>query len=233
MAQTGVIDVPGAGPVPKGWVYVGLAGVAAVVGYAYWKRRNSSSSPEIVEPEIEDYTGGVQTGGAGVTQPGLPYSTGESSGAVGAPHTNAEWTQAAITALEGVGFDPQFAAVTLGKYLAAQPLNAAEADLVRTAQGLVGRPPVGDVRIIMIGTNSTPAPSTPPTAPERVSVPLNYNLYQWTAEIAAAYGIPYDLNRLRTLNPGIDSYIKWLPPAAGTDYKIPVFYKATPQVRIR
>jgi len=218
------IDVPAAGPIKKTWVYAGLAGVALIVGYAYWKRRNSEQAAP-VEPPIEDYTGGVQTGSSGSTTAGLNMSY-ESGPTSGDPSTNAEWTQRAVDALANVGFDPQFAALTLGKFLASQPLNSQEADLVRTAQGLVGRPPVGDIRVILIGTNNTPAPGGS-SGPSTVPAPLHTNLYDWSS------GQGITLTILRALNPWLDTqhYITWTGPEGSS--KIPTLERSTPDLRIR
>lgn len=243
--MTDTVDVPVAGRMNKKVVIGGLVIVAGVVGYAYLKRAMVPAEPEVIDPELESYSGGLQTYGSGSTTGGLAYNNPPPADVDPddlPPTNNAQWVQRGVDYMQGLAFDAQFVATTLGKYLARVPVIASEADVIRTVEGAIGRPPVGEYRIIMVSTPPPPPPANdpppppppaqqpPPAVPEKVSVPLNVNLYTWTAEIAAAYRIPYDLNRMRSLNPGIDGYIKWLDTKPD---KTPIFYKGTPPVRLR
>ena len=168
------IDLPAVGPVKKQWLYVGGALALGIVGYAWYQHAQSAGAAgdeTPVDPEFENY--GVDGGGSagGTTTGGLAYTPpAETDPDDLPPTTNAAWVQRCVDYLSDViGFDAQLVSTTLGKYLGRQPLTAVEADLVRTALGAVGSPPVGEYRIIMIGTPSTP---TPPSTPSTPSTPL-------------------------------------------------------------
>lgn len=153
------MNVPAIGKVKKQWVIIGLAVSAGIVGYAWWK--NGKGQPAASEGDVtaddlaytgvDSFRGAVTAGGSTVsgTVPGE-----------GPPLTNAEWTQRVVDLLEGVGFDRNFAAATIGKYLAGNPLTTAEAILVQTALGLLGNPPAGALPIIKgNGGTTDPPPS--------------------------------------------------------------------------
>lgn len=233
--MTETVDLPVAGPVKKQWVIVGGAAVAGIVGYAWWKYYRDGGAgegPVELDPGFADYDGGLYTGTPGTTTPGLAYNPpGDTTDPDDLPPTtNAVWTVRGVDYLQNLGFDPQLVAVTLGKYLARVPVTAAEADIIRTAEGAIGKPPVGEYRIIMVGNppaggNPDPPPDNtqPPPVPEKASVPAGADIYQWCAQTAAFYHISYDLARMRALNPGIDSIIKWRDGPPGANYKIPYF----------
>lgn len=164
MADT--IDIPVAGPVKKQWVYVAAAVAAGIIGYAYWRSRISATDTP-VDPQFADYSGGLQTGGDGTTTGGLAYQPGDSTHDVNPddlpPATNAVWTQRAVEMLASLGWDSQYVATVLGKYLARLPLTLVESAIPRTAIGLLGKPPVGEYNVIIIGGTTTPPPD--PTTP--------------------------------------------------------------------
>lgn len=233
------IDLPGAGPVKKQWVYIGLAGVAAVVGYAYWKRSQDGPTAP-VEPGIDDYSGGLQTGSSGSTTGGLAWEPADPPDPDDLPPTtNAAWTQRAVSYLTQLNFDPQVAAIALGKYLAKLPLVPSEADIVRTALGAIGKPPVGEFNLIMVpnpppgGTPPPPAGTPPPASGvTHLSVPLEKNLYGWVDEINRDHGTSLTFTRMfgnfrgdpTALNPDARKYMRW----DGTGTKTPVFYAGWP-----
>lgn len=192
MTESATIDLPGAGPVKKQWIYIGLAGVAAVVGYAYWKRSQQAATAPM-EPGIDDYTGGVQTGSSGSTTGGLTWEPADPGDPDDLPpSTNAVWTQRAISYLSQINFDAQVVAAALGKYLARLPLVPAEADIVRTAEGAIGKPPVGTYQIVMVpnpptGPVTPPPPDAPTAAPEFLPVPLNRDLEEWIRSLNTQY----------------------------------------------
>lgn len=230
MAET--LDVPVAGPVKKTWIYVGLAGVAGVVGYAYWKRSQEGSAA-VVEPGIEDYSGGLQTGGTGSTTGGLAYQPAPPpDDADLPPQTNAEWVQEAVSYLSQINFDAQAVSLALGKYLAKMPLVPAEADIVRTALGAIGKPPVGEFAIIMVpnppaGGNpgNPPPPPPPPPLPETVGAPLEVNLYAWSDQYGGFKKLFGDTDSgAGSLNPGYRKYMRWDKNPDGSTTKIPKFW---------
>ena len=159
------VKVPGVGNVDRKWVIAGLGGVAAIVVYAYWRR---SQAPE-EEPlgEGETYLGDEWSPDAyiGADTPGGQTYTPEVRDDI--VNTNAEWAQRVVDLLEGVGYDRNLAAATIGKYLAGQPLTATEKILVQAAIGLLGNPPAGAIPIWSIPTPpTTPTPTTPKPTPK-------------------------------------------------------------------
>lgn len=171
----GTIDIPVAGPIKKQYVYVGVAAVAVILGYAYWRSANSGDG-EIVEPGFDDYGTVEGTGSRGSTTDGLGDGDDDTAGDGDndnmPPSTNAEWTRQGIAFMEGINYDPQLVASVLGKYLARQALTDREADIVRTVEGALGKPPVGEWRIILVGT--PPPTPTPDPTPTPKPVPAAY-----------------------------------------------------------
>lgn len=163
-APKGDVNVPGIGKMDRKWVFAGLAAVAGIVVYAYWR---SSQTPEPSPEEGDQYaTGDDYTPDAyiGATQPGgETYDPNASETNV--PTTNAEWSQRAIDALESVGYERSTAASAVGKYLAGTPLNLAEKLIIQIAIAMLGNPPAGSLPIIS-------APDTPTTPPPATSAKL-------------------------------------------------------------
>lgn len=227
--MTDTVNLPVAGPVKKQWLLIGGAAAAGVVGYAWWRHyragADGAATAAELDPAYADYQSGLYTGGAGTTTPGIAYTPPGNDVDPNdlPPTTNAAWTTRGVDYLQNLGFDPQLVAVTLGKYLAKVPLTQAEADIVRTVEGAIGKPPIGEFRIIMVGSPPAGGGGGEPTVPETASVPANYNIYQWCYEISQAYRITYDLNRMRALNPGIDQGIKWGPQRDASGNLVPVF----------
>jgi hypothetical protein len=162
------VNVPGMGKVDRKWVLAGLAATAGIVVYAYWR---ASQAPIDEAPEEgdqyasgDDYTPDAYIG---ATQPGgETYDPNDTENNL--PTTNAEWSQRVIDALESVGYDRANAAQTVGKYLAGQPLNAAEKLTIQVAIAMLGNPPAGALPII-----SAPAPPTtpPPATSNKLATP--------------------------------------------------------------
>ncbi|HET6215350.1 MAG TPA: hypothetical protein VFE14_20965 [Micromonosporaceae bacterium] len=75
-------------------------------------------------------------------------------------------------------------------------------------------------------------PAPRPDAPRSVSVPLGTNIYDWLRQLSRAYSPGLDLNRLRQLNPGIDTRIIWTAQGPGQP-KIPTWRPGTGPVTIR
>jgi LysM repeat protein len=153
------INLPGVGSVPKTGLYVAGAVVVGVVGYAYWKRRQSAAV-------AVDTTTGSVGGSDAFTNPNPGASgsdTVDVSGSSGKPTTNDAWANAALEALGGF-YDGPFVVTTLGKYLSGQPLTADEAQLVRSAWAFVGHPPE-DKPILLAGGGSTPGTPGPVGTP--------------------------------------------------------------------
>ena len=154
------VNVPAVGKVNRTWVLAGAAAVAGIVAYAYWRRSQAPGLEPGSEEQLEDagyvpsdwspdaYVGATAPGGE-TYDPQLPRES---------VTTNAEWSQRIVDLLEGVGYDRNKAAETVGKYLSGQPLDAAEKLIIQSALALLGNPPAGALPIIS-------APSTPSTNP--------------------------------------------------------------------
>jgi hypothetical protein len=171
------VNVPAVGRVDRKWVIAGLGVSAGIVAYAWWRRSSVAEAPVPGEGDLaaEDLYGTAGTGGQGIDAyqgaavGGASYS-GQPAGE-GPPLTNAEWAQRVVDLLEGVGFERNFAATTIGKYLSGNALTTAEKLLVQAAVGLLGYPPAGALPIISAPATPTPTPTPTPTAPTTVSPP--------------------------------------------------------------
>jgi hypothetical protein len=198
------VNVPGVGSVDRKWVIAGLGGVAAIVVYAYWRRSQAPEEEPLGEGDTyagDDYTpdayvGAEQPGGATYV-PDVEDTT---------INTNAEWAQRVVDLLEGVGYDRNKAAATIGKYLAGQPLDTTEKILVQAAIGLLGNPPGGALPIISGPTPTVPTPTTTKlgTPTLHVGAGLRSNtIYQlsWTKVPGATHYVVK-----RELGPGSPAY---------------------------
>lgn len=162
-------NVPGVGPVKRQWLFVGAAVVAVIVGYAYYKRRNRSGPSTVYDPAT-----GTPAADLGGYQ--NPAPTSPPSGVVDDPNVisnNDEWSRVAVDRLVSAGWNAQYAATVIGKYLAGQQLTTEEADLIRAAYALAGYPP----QMIAIVTAPPPPveddtpPDTNPPPPPNTNVP--------------------------------------------------------------
>lgn len=178
MSET--VAVPGMGRVKQTYAVAGVAVVAGVLGYAYWRRaRSAPASTAVVDPNatgVTDYT------------PPASNNSGGSFNDSGVITTNDEWSAKATEALSGA-FDQAFIQVTLGKYLSHQPLTDAEVDLIGAARAAAGDPPQGGPYSIVhvTGSGSTPplgGPATQPTTTHTVVAgeTMHSIVQEWTAE---------------------------------------------------
>lgn len=228
------------GPLPMGaWIVV----VGAGLGIAYWSYRNNAGPATVVEDTSGEPGVGVGGTPAGWSDVGPPPTTRPPN-----PTTNEEWGRLLINELVARGYPATNVDSAVRKYLASEKLSVSENAIIAVGLTLMvtlgyGPPPQ------TLPPGESPPDGTPPPPPggqppatqpppvgTRVSVPLGKNLYTWTSDVSRIYHIPYSLNIMRALNPLIDRYIDWLPPAPGTTYKIPVFHNrrgGVPPVRIR
>ena len=170
MADT--VKVPGVGGVKRTWVLAGGAVVAGIVGYAWWKRRGAAppseeAGPAVPVDQLPAGPGAVSTGG-GTTDSGEVFVT-----------TNAQWTQAVLPLLTDAGWDPGFASVALGKYLAHQALDTREVELVQSALALQGPPPVGTFSIVHAAT-TTSTTTPPPATGRKPATPTGLHVHKQT-----------------------------------------------------
>lgn len=189
--MAGTVKLPAIGEVPTKYAYAGVAVIVGIVGFAYYKRRQSASAasastaapdPNAVDPATgltyaqEQAAGSVGSlGSTGYSNPNpnaVGYSTVSGTGAI---TTNMDWSAAVSSALGNLGYDPTFIASTIGKYLASQPLTADEAALIRVAWAYEGKPPSGPTNIV-----NPPTPTPVPTPPSRMSTKTDITVYGTT-----------------------------------------------------
>lgn len=142
--MTETVNLPQIGKVDKKWVVAGVAITGGIVGYAYWKRRQNSGVT---------YLSDSTTGGTGDDSAYAPPVGGRQQ-EVDVPNTaissNSKWTEEVIAALGNIGLDSGYVSSTLGKYLNSQKLTNDEANVVRQAWALKGRPPESPNLTIML-----------------------------------------------------------------------------------
>lgn len=195
----GTVKVPGLGPMKKAYVYAGVALFVGIVGYAYWSKSKTDNTVYLDPAELP-YGQEIDTS-ASPTTGGLSYNnTEDDDPTYGAPRTNNEWSDRAISRMEWLSYDGQAVAVAIGKYLARQQLTQTEADMIRTIHGLIGRPPEGDYPILLGPTVPAPSDTTPTTAVYNAG---NHVLV-WVNEQNQKYpGLGLSQSKLISLNPGI------------------------------
>jgi len=156
------LDVPGVGAVDQRWAIGGAALVLGIVGYTWWRRGTQQATSTTVNTP-EDATDAFYEAsqdayqGAFGTPALTPHGTTADPNSL-PPASNAEWAQRAITMLTAVNIDATMAAMAIGKYMTRQTMSDAEADIVRTAIGMLGQPPQGDFPI-KVGPGSNPVPT--------------------------------------------------------------------------
>ena len=212
------VNVPAVGKVKRQWVVAGLAAVAGIVVVAYWR---AARTP--VEEPAQEGTEGVAgdewspDAYAGATAPGgasfIPGDTASDA----TPGTNVEWAQRVVDLLEGVGYDRNKAAATIGKYLAGQPLDGTEKLIVQAALALLGNPPAGALPIITAGSAPTqpgsPGPSgspKPTTTPrgDRVNHTQPLETYaRHFSKSTSADSVEATKRQILTLNPWLKARI--------------------------
>jgi hypothetical protein len=150
MADT--ITIPQIGAVRKEYVWAAGGVVVIIVGYAYLKRRQSAQSGA---PAVDTSTGSL--GATGGSPP--PITPAQTPGST-VPQTNAEWTTDVLDKLGALGGSEESHTLSvLGKYLQKVPLTADEADIIRQAWALSGKPPQGPDTFTL--TSSGGSPGTP------------------------------------------------------------------------
>lgn len=160
MAET--VKVPGIGPVKKTYVYAGVGIAGGIVIYAYWRASQQPAAEELGEEAADageeistdlgvpeyDYVseGGIGYGGVAAPIYQYPNTTGTVTSTL--PTTNAEWARAALEQLQNEGVDSNAASSAIGNFIARLCVSAAQADLVRRANAMIGAPPQGTFNVI-------------------------------------------------------------------------------------
>lgn len=181
----GTIKLPGIGPVKTPYVVAGLAVTGGILGYAYYRRRNApaapSGSPAATDPgSTSDYAQASDASGYNTINPPtnqnywpygydiygnpLPAPT-HVPGASGVYSTNADWANAAETALQNGGITLAVSTLALSRVLGGLTVTSAQRDIFLQAVGLLGTPPQGYPTPIKLVDTGTGPPGTPPGSP--------------------------------------------------------------------
>jgi hypothetical protein len=186
--------LPAIGKVKTTYVYVGLALVAGIAGYAYWRRSRDGVSADGTDGGLYADT---RTGSAlpsdTYANP-APNADGQSGTGIGgdsswrAPATDQEWTQQAVEKL--AWYEPGYVSTTAGKYLARQPLSPDEASLIRELWAQIGHPP-GNQPIIAATTPAATSAVVAPTGLHVTGVGSTWLQVDWN-DVAGSSG--YDIS---------------------------------------
>lgn len=163
---SGSVDLPLIGKQPKSNVALGLAVVGGVLVYAWWKYRSGAGGGS-EDPAESDYYADLRTGSAGkdggyVNPGGIEVDEPGEDGDK-APRTNQEWAARVMDKL--TWYEQGYVSSTISKYLDRQRISKEAAAVVREAWAQVGRPPEGDIPILLETTPVTPLPPKPPSRP--------------------------------------------------------------------
>jgi hypothetical protein len=214
------VNVPGMGKVDRKWLLAGGAAVAGIIVFTYW--RNSQLPDEEAPEEGAEYAPGdswTPDAYIGATAPGgETYDPGISDDGV---TTNAEWSQRVVDLLEGVGYDRNKAAATVGKYLSGQPLDATEKLIIQTAIALLGNPPAGALPIIPAPTTPPPTTNPPPPTSTKLARPTlrvgagntRNTIYQLACNRVSG-AVYYEWQR--SAGPGAPASVRTIGPARKT-----------------
>jgi fibronectin type III domain protein len=161
---SGTVKLPGVGPVKKQYLFVGIGAVGVLAAYLVWRRQQAAANAVPADAPLDT---GLTTGAGsdiyqGANAGGSGSSTGESD-ITPMPTTNTEWTQQVIDSFTWL--EPGFVTSTIGKYLARVPLSSDEADFIRQAWAVRGKPPEGPDNFILSSGTNTPGTTTVPSVP--------------------------------------------------------------------
>jgi hypothetical protein len=174
--------------IDRRWVYGGIAVGGGVIAF-YLYRQNKKAEQKSAQAQAsfaygygsqyaygygqyyEPYGYGFGPFGLGTYGGGGQYGYGYYGGGVPAPvpqqaTTNAQWSEAAMSALSSAGYNPMTVLAALGKYLIGGNLTADEVTIVTAAIGAEGYPPVPGPNNYppQMHTGGTPGGGQPPPA---------------------------------------------------------------------
>lgn len=192
-----------------------------LTGLQYLQEAQQYGSVQAAESVVSDYGSSVASGSGYPVAPAIQEPNGTLSGSTNPPgspyNSNAGWAQAAQAGLVDVGYDATTVGAALGAYLTGTPLTADQAKIVNTAIAEFGKPPVGDLQVIL-------APVSQP-GPAMVTVPnvVGKTLDEADTIIRAAGLVPASSGT---------GTVSEQSPAAGTQVtknsKVTLTLKATP-----
>lgn len=208
------IKIPGIGPVKTPYLVAGLAVTGAVLGYAYYRRRNETPAPVAVtgadtSSDTSDYAQASDASGYNTIYPPtsqsynpygydiygnpLPAPTG-ATGTSGVYSTNSDWASAAESALENGDIALAVSTLAISRVLGGLTVTSAQRDIFQQAIGLLGPPPQGyptPIKLTDTGTGpTTPPPGSPlpaPTGLKVVSTTTTHAKLSWGAVPGAAH----------------------------------------------
>lgn len=220
----------------------GQAEINPATGYPYGSAEDAAALAA-QNSFISPGGGGVGSGAGGYPPAGIGYVN------------NAQWVQGVIEYMVSHNLveEPSALSAALGVYITGGVATAAQRSLIEQAIAAQGYPPLAGPSGYPPSINTapvvnppvttppppatTPPPVTTPPGPTvpvgyRISVPLGYNLYEWTKQVAAGYHVPYSFEIMEQLNPNVRQYIVWL---GNVSPKTPVFRPSggVPPMRIR
>lgn len=161
------VKLPVIGTVRQDYLVVGGATVAGVVGFMYWRARNTAASAgplPTVDPGaglIENTPAYMSSGAPGLYGPDT--DPGNNDPRPGNFVNNAEWFQWAVDYLDGqLGIDRGHAGTALSKFLDKERLTTAELETARKAIAAAGQPPQnGPFQLLpIVGGNTAPPPGS-------------------------------------------------------------------------
>jgi hypothetical protein len=143
-------------------VYLWVGGAAVLfVGYRWYQSRQVAATAAATPTDTTMGTGSVTDAAGGAYGPGnVQYGGADITAPTETPKTNAQWSNAAVTALVNQGWDGMTVQTALGRFLTDASLDTGQETIVRAAIGAVGNPPQGAHTIIHM---PTPTPSPTPT----------------------------------------------------------------------
>jgi hypothetical protein len=167
----GEINVPVVGKMSKTGVVVTVAAGVAVIGFVWWKKKETKASVAVSATTAGGTAGAAAANsygyssansnpyGYGVANPygyGSTYgysqpaiTGGDAADAYGyyaegnpnTPQTNAAWTQECVSQLGNDGYDAMTVTAACGIYLTGGNLTAAQASVIQACIGVAGYPP--------------------------------------------------------------------------------------------
>lgn len=170
-ALAGTVKIPLIGPTSKKVAYAGGSVAVLVLGYAYWRHRQSLADNALVSSTTVP-TDTTSTGDTGTLDPatGYDYGTAQDSDALAAQSvanvnagggngvtptagstptayaTNGQWAQAGEDYLSNtVGLDAATVSAAIGAYLAGANVTEAQTSIIHQVIAAVGMPPAAGV----------------------------------------------------------------------------------------
>lgn len=197
------------GPLPI-WAWAAVL-VGSYLLYHYLKNRNSNTGAVSTVGGTATGSNNAPVGGLQIGPAGQIYdpTTGTIVGSVGGTtststgsntNTAQGWLAAAQTALQGLGLDNNTINSALNNYVAGQPLQQSEYNIVEEAIKIIGAAPaaLGNPALAPVPAPGTPAPG--PTGQSAVLPQINAQLYPLTV-LWGQYG-PNDYTKVGSFTNG-------------------------------